>query len=91
MGSASTPERRCKTCKWWEGTGDTIFCDLFGKEVPEGAWYDTTTESHYCEHPLVAGDRELKQIPIDGVVASEPFEVWTGPEFGCIHWEKTGD
>lgn len=64
---------RCKDCRWWGRSGGL-------------------DESRECEHPKIdeplSGDPDEPQS-LDSLRNSDgEYAVWTGPEFGCVHFEK---
>ena len=69
----------CKDCKWWDRTYED-----------EPAGYDCFMNERrecHCE-------RNASGIGSDGCAGSPnrgwgEGKIWTGPEFGCIHWETT--
>lgn len=43
--------------------------------------------SAICKHPKLAECCISDPPPLDGAKAETPHEIWTGSNFGCIHWE----
>lgn len=63
----------CKTCKWW------------GEE----AWDIPHKQSRECENHDKIGETFEVKADVDTMVYSynESGRFWTGPEFGCVHYE----
>ncbi len=70
---ASTVEKKCKTCKFWGWPEDSK--DKYNQCLCDKLTY----MSDVGEFP-----------PIDGLATYHEWDdrVFTGPEFGCIHWEE---
>lgn len=70
--------RRCRTCVWWgcEGGEDSSEYYPFGSGV--------------CYHEKLQSG-SLRHYP-DAVTDGEEYSgIYTGPDFGCIHWEAKNE
>ena len=88
----------CKNCRWWkrqEGGDDTMRGEYFGHIGYPDWWYPIGE----CFHDKLSDQlshKAGKQKNIDALEVSSHDEhggrnyalIFTGPEFGCIHWEK---
>jgi len=67
------PEHRCYSCKWWGGRGPL----------------DTSEPSYgryLCMHEKTQGPWDDGDAP-DGAGPADGTLIFTGPRFGCVHWE----
>ena len=66
-------QNTCKTCKWW-------------RWFPKEHWLPLISDpvQFKCMNEHVASDDPA------GIVDGEDYDgVWTGPDFGCVHYEET--
>lgn len=70
----------CDTCKWWASA-------TAGPPVATGklSWGKSMDGMTTCENP------KLDELPLHGIVTQDDSPAtgfYTGPKFGCIHWES---
>jgi hypothetical protein len=68
---------RCATCKWWEhgeGRNSLGVCLLTVTKIAEPV-HPTTLALAYARN-------------WEGYATTNPAELVTAPDFGCIQWEK---
>lgn len=72
---------RCKNCKHWSKIGPSNT-----SRIPA-----TYNVGGYCDSNKIVENYELYEP--DSLVYSyqEGGNFWTGPEFGCVHWNKRDD
>lgn len=71
----------CKNCRWWWPNKDARNRNYRMKWLDE----NPGRESHWdCDNPELNACIDEGRIP-DGMSHYE--EIYTGPDFGCIHWE----
>jgi hypothetical protein len=66
---------KCKGCKWWQ---------------EDGFWKNKTHKR--CKQEKVSGgeDESVSHLDDAYIFSTDPQgeTFWTGPEFGCVHWEQ---
>lgn len=62
----------CDTCKWWDQRAES-----FSVKPIQGI----------CTNPKVTGENSPKRTDENILQHGGWAELWTGPKFGCIHYE----
>ncbi len=80
---------RCKTCKWWKCDTSKMELTYNPNDAPDSRWQDRTpTRAIPIQHEC--GNEHVSSRDPSGMVDSEDYGgVFTGPDFGCIHYEET--
>ncbi len=86
---------RCKTCRWWDIENEIAKmtnakpCDYPGMAVP-----CIHASEHYQGEMLIDFESFAPMKPdfTAQVIHGDSWEkewkrLWTGPEFGCVHWQ----
>ncbi len=69
---------KCKDCKWWEVAASVVN----GIEMRHCQWDSVMPCEHRDNWMSVHGDED------GGLATTGIFQIATGPEFGCIHFEQ---
>ena len=67
---------RCKDCVWWSKY-DRSWANNPGQEA-----------GGYCNHGKIEESPVVYRPDALCYSYNEGGAFWTGPEFGCVHWEK---